>query len=68
MCSLFLGWSEQLPDTPVDESTPISENTEKIKKRYRKKKNKLEETFPAYLQVQSLLCLVHCLRSVFAIS
>ncbi|EMP36115.1 Histone-lysine N-methyltransferase MLL3 [Chelonia mydas] len=44
------GWTEQLPDTPVDESTPISENTEKIKKRYRKKKNKLEETFPAYLQ------------------
>ncbi|XP_075778908.1 histone-lysine N-methyltransferase 2C isoform X10 [Pelodiscus sinensis] len=44
------GWTEQLPDTPVDESTPVSENTEKIKKRYRKKKNKLEETFPAYLQ------------------
>uniref|UniRef100_A0A8D0LC28 HMG box domain-containing protein n=1 Tax=Sphenodon punctatus TaxID=8508 RepID=A0A8D0LC28_SPHPU len=44
------GWSEQLPDTPVDESVPVSENTEKIKKRYRKKKNKLEETFPTYLQ------------------
>ncbi|XP_061443616.1 histone-lysine N-methyltransferase 2C isoform X3 [Rhineura floridana] len=43
-------WSEQLPDTPVEETTPISENTEKIKKRYRKKKNKLEEIFPAYLQ------------------
>ncbi|XP_077158924.1 histone-lysine N-methyltransferase 2C isoform X5 [Paroedura picta] len=43
-------WSEQLPDTPVDESIPASENTEKIKKRYRKKKNKLEETFPVYLQ------------------
>ncbi|XP_062982276.1 histone-lysine N-methyltransferase 2C isoform X3 [Elgaria multicarinata webbii] len=41
-------WSEQLPDTPVDET--VSENTEKIKKRYRKKKNKLEEIFPAYLQ------------------
>ncbi|XP_072508255.1 histone-lysine N-methyltransferase 2C isoform X4 [Notamacropus eugenii] len=44
------GWSEQLPDTLVDESIPISDSTEKIKKRYRKKKNKLEETFPAYLQ------------------
>ncbi|XP_066483648.1 histone-lysine N-methyltransferase 2C isoform X3 [Tiliqua scincoides] len=43
-------WSEQLPDTPIDESVPISENTEKIKKRYRKKKNKLEEIFPVYLQ------------------
>nr|XP_033787549.1 histone-lysine N-methyltransferase 2C isoform X5 [Geotrypetes seraphini] len=44
------GWSEQLPETPVDESVPGSESTEKIKKRYRKKKNKLEETFPTYLQ------------------
>ncbi|XP_062424789.1 histone-lysine N-methyltransferase 2C isoform X2 [Rhea pennata] len=44
------GWTEQLPDTPVEESAPASESTEKIKKRYRKKKNKLEETFPAYLQ------------------
>ncbi|XP_053116149.1 histone-lysine N-methyltransferase 2C isoform X3 [Hemicordylus capensis] len=43
-------WSEQLPDIPVDESTSVSENTEKIKKRYRKKKNKLEEIFPVYLQ------------------
>uniref|UniRef100_A0ABM5GMV7 [histone H3]-lysine(4) N-methyltransferase n=1 Tax=Pogona vitticeps TaxID=103695 RepID=A0ABM5GMV7_9SAUR len=43
-------WSEQLPDTPADETTPVSENTEKIKKRYRKKKNKLEEIFPVYLQ------------------
>lgn len=44
------GWSEQLPDNLVDESVSITENTEKIKKRYRKRKNKLEETFPAYLQ------------------
>lgn len=44
------GWSEQLPDTLVDESVSVAENTEKIKKRYRKRKNKLEETFPAYLQ------------------
>ncbi|XP_029444302.1 histone-lysine N-methyltransferase 2C isoform X2 [Rhinatrema bivittatum] len=44
------GWIEQLPDTPIDESIPGSESSEKIKKRYRKKKNKLEETFPMYLQ------------------
>ena len=44
------GWSEQLPDTLVDESVSVTENTEKIKKRYRKRKNKLEEIFPAYLQ------------------
>ncbi|KAH0627606.1 hypothetical protein JD844_003551, partial [Phrynosoma platyrhinos] len=44
------GWSEQLPDMPLDETTPVSENAEKNKKRYRKKKNKLEEIFPAYLQ------------------
>lgn len=45
------GWSEHLPDALVDESVSVTENTEKIKKRYRKRKNKLEETFPAYLQV-----------------
>ncbi|XP_053464427.1 histone-lysine N-methyltransferase 2C isoform X7 [Nycticebus coucang] len=44
------GWSEQLQDTVVDESVSVTESTEKIKKRYRKRKNKLEETFPAYLQ------------------
>nr|XP_012641687.1 histone-lysine N-methyltransferase 2C isoform X14 [Microcebus murinus] len=44
------GWSEQLQDTLVDESVCVTESTEKIKKRYRKRKNKLEETFPAYLQ------------------
>ncbi|XP_051970833.1 histone-lysine N-methyltransferase 2C-like [Xyrauchen texanus] len=41
------GWNE--PDTPVDE-TPVSEPLEKVKKRYRKKKTKLEEAFPSYLQ------------------
>lgn len=45
------GWSETLPDTPVDEMPPGPEVPEKIKKRYRKKKTKLEEAFPAYLQV-----------------
>ncbi|ETE66201.1 Histone-lysine N-methyltransferase MLL3, partial [Ophiophagus hannah] len=43
-------WNEQLPDTLVDETMSVSENMEKMKKRYRKKKNKLEEIFPAYLQ------------------
>lgn len=53
--TLISGWGEQLPDTLIDESVSVAENTEKIKKRYRKRKNKLEETFPAYLQV--MLCL-----------
>ncbi|XP_069047073.1 histone-lysine N-methyltransferase 2C isoform X5 [Lepisosteus oculatus] len=44
------GWNEQLPETPVEETVPGSECLEKAKKRYRKKKNKLEETFPTYLQ------------------
>ncbi|KAM3929077.1 histone-lysine N-methyltransferase 2C isoform 7-T7 [Leptodactylus fuscus] len=44
------GWNEPLPETPIDECITGSDNTEKIKKRYRKKKNKLEEIFPAYLQ------------------
>lgn len=52
--TIVSGWSEHLPDTLVDESVSVTENTEKIKKRYRKRKNKLEETFPAYLQV--ILC------------
>ncbi|XP_047187758.1 histone-lysine N-methyltransferase 2C isoform X3 [Scophthalmus maximus] len=44
------GWTEALPDIPVDEMLPGPEVPEKIKKRYRKKKTKLEEAFPAYLQ------------------
>ncbi|XP_037132980.1 histone-lysine N-methyltransferase 2C isoform X4 [Syngnathus acus] len=44
------GWTEALPDTPVDETPPGAEVAEKIKKRYRKKKTKLEEAFPTYLQ------------------
>lgn len=46
-----VGWTEALPDTPVDEVPPGPEVPEKIKKRYRKKKTKLEEAFPTYLQV-----------------
>lgn len=45
------GWTEALPDTPVEEAPPGPEVPEKIKKRYRKKKTKLEEAFPTYLQV-----------------
>ncbi|KAJ8272620.1 hypothetical protein GJAV_G00091360 [Gymnothorax javanicus] len=44
------GWSEAMPDTPVEEGVPGSECLEKVKKRYRKKKTKLEEAFPSYLQ------------------
>ncbi|KAL0966145.1 hypothetical protein UPYG_G00291500 [Umbra pygmaea] len=44
------GWGEMLPDTPLDEMPPGPEVPEKIKKRYRKKKTKLEEAFPTYLQ------------------
>ncbi|XP_057712545.1 histone-lysine N-methyltransferase 2C isoform X1 [Corythoichthys intestinalis] len=44
------GWTEAQPDTPVDETPPGAEVAEKIKKRYRKKKTKLEEAFPTYLQ------------------
>ncbi|KAI4898222.1 hypothetical protein NFI96_005840, partial [Prochilodus magdalenae] len=48
------GWGEPMPDTPVDEKPPVSdfpENPEvKVRKRYRKKKTKLEEAFPTYLQ------------------
>ncbi|XP_035994099.1 histone-lysine N-methyltransferase 2C isoform X7 [Fundulus heteroclitus] len=44
------GWTEAQPDTPVDETPSGQEVPEKIKKRYRKKKTKLEEAFPAYLQ------------------
>ncbi|XP_046884031.1 histone-lysine N-methyltransferase 2C isoform X4 [Hypomesus transpacificus] len=44
------GWGEPLPDTPVDDIPPGPEVPEKIKKRYRKKKTKLEEAFPTYLQ------------------
>lgn len=47
----FAGWGEPLPDTPVDDIPPGPEVPEKIKKRYRKKKTKLEEAFPTYLQV-----------------
>ncbi|XP_076827373.1 LOW QUALITY PROTEIN: histone-lysine N-methyltransferase 2C [Brachyhypopomus gauderio] len=52
------GWNE--PDTPVEETPPVAEPLEKVKKRYRKKKTKLEEEFPSYLQEaffgKELLC------------
>lgn len=40
-----------MPDTPMEEAPPGLESLEKVKKRYRKKKTKLEEAFPSYLQV-----------------
>lgn len=53
--SVLKGWGDQAPDTPIDEKHPLSDfpdNPEvKIRKRYRKKKTKLEEAFPTYLQV-----------------
>lgn len=52
------GWAEPLPDALADDSVSVAENTEKIKKRYRKRKNKLEESFPAYLQV--IFCFTLC--------
>lgn len=53
----IVGWTEALPDTPVEEAPPGPEVPEKIKKRYRKKKTKLEEAFPTYLQVDFNCCL-----------
>ncbi|XP_069770918.1 histone-lysine N-methyltransferase 2C isoform X4 [Narcine bancroftii] len=44
------GWLEQQSEMPIDASTAVPEIVEKMKKRYRKKKNKLEEIFPTYLQ------------------
>lgn len=41
---------------------PGPEVPEKVKKRYRKKKTKLEEAFPAYLQVGTdpFVCVCAC--------
>ncbi|KAM9500181.1 histone-lysine N-methyltransferase 2C isoform 4-T4 [Clarias gariepinus] len=48
------GWADLMPDAPLDEKPSIAdfpENPEvKVRKRYRKKKTKLEEAFPTYLQ------------------
>lgn len=35
----------------METATPADQTVEKVKKRYRKKKTKLEEAFPSYLQV-----------------
>ncbi|XP_048118756.1 histone-lysine N-methyltransferase 2C isoform X1 [Alosa alosa] len=43
-------WGDPAPDTPQDEKPPVAEFPEKTRKRYRKKKTKLEEAFPTYLQ------------------
>ncbi|XP_072297616.1 histone-lysine N-methyltransferase 2C isoform X2 [Eucyclogobius newberryi] len=44
------GWTEGVRDTRLEDIPPGSGVPEKIKKRYRKKKTKLEEAFPTYLQ------------------
>uniref|UniRef100_A0A4W5MHL4 PHD-type domain-containing protein n=1 Tax=Hucho hucho TaxID=62062 RepID=A0A4W5MHL4_9TELE len=43
------GWNK-MESTPAEETLPVSECLEKVKKRYRKKRTKLEEEFPSYLQ------------------
>uniref|UniRef100_A0A4W5N498 Uncharacterized protein n=1 Tax=Hucho hucho TaxID=62062 RepID=A0A4W5N498_9TELE len=48
-CRCVAGWNET-ESTPVEETPPVPECQEKVKKRYRKKKTKLEEEFPSYLQ------------------
>lgn len=35
----------------METAPPADQTVEKVKKRYRKKKTKLEEAFPSYLQV-----------------
>lgn len=55
MSVLSTGWGELASEMPVDETVPGPEGVEKVKKRYRKKKTKLEEEFPSYLQVSATL-------------
>ncbi|XP_031692125.1 histone-lysine N-methyltransferase 2C isoform X3 [Oncorhynchus kisutch] len=43
------GWNKT-ESTQAEETPPVSECLEKVKKRYRKKRTKLEEEFPSYLQ------------------
>lgn len=63
---VLVGWGDQAPDTPIDEKHCLSDfpdNPEvKIRKRYRKKKTKLEEAFPTYLQVwpKTEKCKISC--------
>lgn len=40
-----------LLEADIDTAPPADQAIEKVKKRYRKKKTKLEEAFPSYLQV-----------------
>ncbi|XP_072110164.1 histone-lysine N-methyltransferase 2C isoform X1 [Mobula birostris] len=44
------GWIEQQSEMLDDAASAVPEIVDKMKKRYRKKKNKLEEIFPTYLQ------------------
>ncbi|KAK2859757.1 hypothetical protein Q5P01_004377 [Channa striata] len=47
---LLLGRDEGLLDADLETAPPADLAMEKVKKRYRKKKTKLEEAFPSYLQ------------------
>ncbi|XP_062849822.1 histone-lysine N-methyltransferase 2C isoform X2 [Trichomycterus rosablanca] len=48
------GWADPMPDVPMDEKSAMCDFNEsaevKVRKRYKKKKTKLEEAFPTYLQ------------------
>lgn len=44
-------WLSGLLDADMETAPPADQAMEKVKKRYRKKKTKLEEAFPSYLQV-----------------
>lgn len=43
----------------METAPPADQTQERVKKRYRKKKTKLEEVFPSYLQVTQKHILTH---------
>ncbi|XP_055363689.1 LOW QUALITY PROTEIN: histone-lysine N-methyltransferase 2C-like [Betta splendens] len=50
LTEMLLGRDEGLLDADMETAPPADQTMEKAKKRYRKKKTKLEEEFPSYLQ------------------
>lgn len=50
-------------DVSIETAPPADPTLEKVKKRYRKKKTKLEEAFPSYLQVTLSLTHRHSSQS-----
>lgn len=46
-------------DVSMETVPPADQTMEKVKKRYRKKKTKLEEAFPSYLQVRHVHAHAH---------